>query len=114
MIKVHFQLHVMELRGGGKASNSIKKAPCHKDTLLPWKEPLITTGWMCPRANLDTVEQRKMSCSCWELNPSPIAPSLISYPGSWSDTDKKNICSSRTHSLVRNNVPICFYSSVSI
>jgi hypothetical protein len=43
-------------------------------------------GWVGPRASLNAVEQRKISCPCQELNPSCPAHSLLlhqkTYPGS--------------------------------
>jgi hypothetical protein len=33
--------------------------------------------WADPRASLDAVEWRKISCSCWEWNPSCAAHSLL-------------------------------------
>jgi hypothetical protein len=44
-------------------------------------------GWVGPRAGLDTVEWREISCPCWESNPDRpfCSPSLyhLSYPGSY-------------------------------
>jgi hypothetical protein len=31
-----------------------------------------TGGWVGPRASLDIMEKRKVSCSCWELNPDSL------------------------------------------
>jgi hypothetical protein len=74
--------------------------PCHEDVwgvvdFMPW--PFYFWGnspWYPldrrlgdPRASLDTVEKRKISCPCWGKNPcgSPHCPLLyqLSYTGSF-------------------------------
>jgi hypothetical protein len=51
--------------------------------LPPRKEPPIPirqeAGW-APEAGLDAVEQRKICCSCQELNPGRPARSLVAIP----------------------------------
>jgi hypothetical protein len=78
----------------------INSAPCHKDIwgrgsiaslfftlglgyewpascpehFTPWGMRPSTHwigGWVGSRAGLGTVEKKKISCPCWELNPSP-------------------------------------------
>lgn len=34
-------------------------------------------GWIGPKANLDIVEKRKISCFCWDLNMYHSARSLV-------------------------------------
>jgi hypothetical protein len=54
----------------------------HNETRLM----LSVCGWACPRVSLNCIKNRKVSCSCWESNPSHLAHSLflhqLSYQGS--------------------------------
>jgi hypothetical protein len=36
-------------------------------------------GWMGPSTGLDAVEKRRISCPCWEANPSSPAHSPLLY-----------------------------------
>ena len=85
-IEVSFYLILTLALGGGKWSTS----HCTNLTVLQTATRTHWIGgWVGPRSSLDVLEERKISCPCWELNPRSSTPYYINYttpPPSYNET----------------------------
>jgi hypothetical protein len=64
-------------------------------------------GWMGPRAGLDLVEKRKISCPCLESNPGRPAYSLSLYRLSFTGSPSRDILSFQ---LPKLTLSVLYYS----
>jgi hypothetical protein len=66
--KMEVQLHSflnLALDVGGWATSCLIHSPAREETSITDG----IEGWMGPRESLDVLEEREISCNCWDLNP---------------------------------------------